>query len=460
MCGISGVFGHKEASNLNYLMLYALQHRGQESAGVAAADTSRSEIQNHRGMGLVSDVFSESVIRKLTGSISVGHVRYSTTGESSEMNMQPIVGKNFRGPIAIAHNGNLVNAQELKRGLEKEGSLFQSSSDSEVILHLIARSKKEKLFERVIEALNWIKGAYSLVIMTNEALIAARDPNGMRPLALGKFDGAFVAASETCAFDLIEADYLRDIEPGEIFLIEEDGQRSFSLSKDRLAHCVFELIYFARPDSLVFGKDVYQFRKRLGLELARDDNQQIDTVFPVPDSSNVAWLGYHEAKPEIPIDLGIIRNHYVGRTFIEPKEQIRHFGVKVKLNVVRSVVSGKRVATIDDSIVRSTTGLKIISMLRRAGAIEVHFRSSCPKIKDCCYFGIDIPSRCDLIANRFHDEKEICRELNADTLIYQSLEGLRRAVGKDANNFCYACLGGGNYPVEIPDELRNVGKIL
>jgi amidophosphoribosyltransferase len=459
MCGIAGVFGHKEASNLVYLMLYALQHRGQESAGIVSANYDSEHFFSHRGMGLVSDVFTENIIRKLAGDIGLGHTRYSTTGDSLEKNMQPILGENFKGPIAISHNGNLVNAHELKRELEEQGSLFHSSSDSEVILHLIARSKKERLVERVMEALGQIRGSYSLLVMTDKALIVARDSYGIRPLALGKLDGALVVASETCAFDLIEAEYLRDIEPGEIFSIEGGRQRSFFLPKAQPAHCIFELIYFARPDSFVFGEDVYQFRKRLGQELARDDNQEAGTVFPVPDSSNVAWLGYHEARNEIPIDLGIIRNHYVGRTFIEPKEQIRHFGVRVKLNVARSAVRGKSVIVLDDSIVRSTTGRKIILMLKNAGAKDIHFRSSCPKITDCCYFGIDIPNRDELIANRFDDE-EIRQQLGADTLLYQSLSGLRRAVGEKADNFCYACLGGSDYPMEIPEYLRKSGKCL
>jgi len=364
MCGIAGIFGHREASNLVYLMLYALQHRGQESAGIASANSSRDHLFSHRDMGLVSEVFNEEKIRRLNGDLAIGHTRYSTTGDSSEKNMQPILGENFKGPIAIAHNGNLVNALELRRELENEGALFQSSSDSEVILHLIARSKEDKLVKRVMEALGRVKGAFSLLVMTNKSLIAARDPHGIRPLALGKLDGSYVIASETCAFDLVGASYEREVEPGEVLYLQEDDARLYELGqKSRPAHCVFELIYFARPDSVVFGRNVYRFRKRLGAVLGEQDRQKADAVFPVPDSSNVAWLGYHEARPEIPVELGIIRNHYVGRTFIEPKEAIRHFGVKVKLNGVGSVVRDKEVIPIDDSIVRSTTGRKIVDML-------------------------------------------------------------------------------------------------
>lgn len=461
MCGIAGVFGHPEAVNLVYLMLYALQHRGQESAGIVSANSSTGKMKEHKAMGLVRDVFDERIIGGLHGSnLAIGHVRYSTTGESSSKNMQPILAENFKGQIAIAHNGNIVNAMELHHKLEEDGSIFQTSSDSEVILHLIARSKEARLIDRVQEAVSQIKGAFSLLILTDSYLIAVRDPFGFRDLVLGKLNEAFVAASETCALDLIDAQYIREIEPGEILVINKDGERSIKpfAKPDHFAFCVFELIYFMRPDSFAFGKSVDGFRKMLGRELAKEDIKEADFVCPVPDSSNQAALGYaHESGIEF--DLGIIRNHYVGRTFIEPSEKIRHFGVKIKLNPVRQLFNDKKIVVVDDSIVRATTAQKIVEILKNAGAKEIHFRSSCPRIIDCCYYGIDIPIKYDLIASRCSDA-EICKQIGATTLKYQSLEGLRRAVGEDYSNYCYACLGGSEYPIPIPEELLKIGKIL
>ncbi|HCX27688.1 MAG TPA: amidophosphoribosyltransferase [Candidatus Portnoybacteria bacterium] len=461
MCGVAGIFGHPEAANLVYLMLYALQHRGQESAGIVSANSSTGKMKEHKAMGLVRDVFDERIIGDLRGSnLAIGHVRYSTTGESSSKNMQPILAENFKGPIAVAHNGNIVNATELRHKLEGDGSIFQTSSDSEVILHLIARSKEAKLIDRVQEAIGQIRGAFSLLILTNNHLIAVRDPFGFRDLVLGKLDGTFIIASETCALDLIGAQYIREIEPGEILVINKDGERLIKPfdKPDHFSFCVFELIYFMRPDSFAFGRSVDGFRKMLGRELAKEDIKEADFVCPVPDSSNQAALGYaHESG--IAFDLGIIRNHYVGRTFIEPSEKIRHFGVKIKLNPVRQLLNDKKIVVVDDSIVRATTSQKIVEILKNAGAQEVHFRSSCPRIINCCYYGIDIPVKDDLIASRCSDA-EICKQIDAATLKYQTLEGLRRAVGEDEDDYCYACLGGSEYPVPIPEELQKIGKIL
>lgn len=461
MCGIAGVFGHPEAANLAYLALYALQHRGQESAGIVSANSSTGKMKEYKAMGLVRDVFDERTINSLRDSnLAIGHVRYSTTGESSSKNMQPILVENFKGPIAVAHNGNLVNAIELKRKLEEEGSIFQTSSDSEVILHLIARSKQARLIDRVQDAVGQIKGAFSLLILTDSHLIAVRDLLGFRDLVLGKLDDASIIASETCALDLIDAQYVREIEPGEILVINKDGERSIKpfVRPDHFAFCVFELIYFMRPDSFAFGRSVEGFRKTLGRELAKEDIKEADFVCPVPDSSNQAALGYaHESGIEF--DLAIIRNHYVGRTFIEPLDRIRHFGVKIKLNPVRRLLENKRIVIVDDSIVRGTTSQKIVQILKNAGTKEIHFRSSCPRIVNCCYYGIDIPIKNDLIASRCSDA-EICKQIGATTLKYQSLEGLRRAAGEDVDDYCYACLGGSDYPVSIPEELLKIGKIL
>jgi len=428
MCGIAGVFGHKEAANLVYLMLYALQHRGQESAGIVSFDGAT---HIYKQMGLVAEVFDEEILRSLKGEISIGHNRYSTTGTSSLINAQPFLAKCSFGSVAVAHNGNIVNAFEIRKKLEEKGAIFQSTSDSEIIVHLIAHSQEKKFVDKVIESLSQLRGAYSLLIVTNETILAARDPLGFRPLAIGKLGDTYVIASETCAFDLIGAEYLRDVEPGEILLIDKEGLKSFSPfpKPEHFAFCVFEQIYFARPDSLIFGnQSVYEFRKRLGAELAKQDTVDVDLTFPVPDSSNAAGLGYANTRG-VPFEFGIIRNHYIGRTFIEPKESIRHFGVKIKLNPVKKIVAGKKVAVIDDSIVRGTTSGKIVSMIHRAGAKEVHFRVSCPRIIENCFFGIDTPTREELVASS-HSDSEICSLIGATTLKYQTLNGLFLAAGK------------------------------
>lgn len=451
-CGVFGIYGHQEAANLTYLGLYQLQHRGQESAGIVTSDGSKMRV--HVGMGLVSEVFPEAALEKLPGSHAIGHVRYSTAGASSVKNAQPCFVETAHGPIGFAHNGNLVNALTLRRELEEAGSIFQSTTDTEVIAHLYAKSRKEKLHERIIDALLRVKGSYSLVALVETRLIAVRDPLGFRPLVLGKLRDSYVIASETCALDLIEAEYIREVEPGELIMISRKGIESFRPFADQAPRqCIFEHIYFARPDSTVFNTSVYQVRKAFGYQLADEYPVEADVVVPVPDSGIVAALGYSE-RSNIPFEMGLMRNHYVGRTFIEPEQSIRHFGVKLKLNPVRGVLEGKRVIVIDDSIVRGTTSRKIIKMIREAGAKEVHMRISSPPTSHSCYFGIDTPHKNQLIAAT-HTIDEINRFLTTDTLGYLSLEGLRKAVGKGgAWTYCDACFSG-NYPVK-PEGVESV----
>ena len=395
-CAVMGVYGHPEAANLVYLGLYALQHRGQESCGIVSSD-GRGLI-SHRQMGLVADVFREDVIKRLEGSSAIGHNRYSTTGQSHLKNAQPFVVEYSQGPIAISHNGNLVNAEMLRKELEDSGSIFQSTSDTEVIIHLIATSKESTLMGRIVEALSRTRGAYSLLFLTLDRMIAARDPMGFRPLVVGRFnsgpnEGAYVVASETCALDLIEATYEREVEPGEIITFSANGMESLKpFPPAPTAKCIFEYIYFSRPDSKLYGHNVYQVRKALGRQLARESAVEADLVTPVPDSGVPAAIGYAE-ESGIPLEFGLIRNHYVGRTFIEPQQSIRHFGVKIKLNAQREVLQGKRVVVVDDSIIRGTTSRKIIRMLRDAGAKEVHMRISSPATISPCYYGIDTPTR-------------------------------------------------------------------
>lgn len=446
-CGICGIYGHPEASNLVYLGLYALQHRGQESAGIASSNGDTLHIE--KAMGLVAEVFTQDRLKKLPGEAAIGHVRYSTTGSSHIKNAQPIVVTTRRGPVSLAHNGNLINAAKLRTELESEGALFSSTTDSEVILHLIARSKPGDLLEATAEALSQVRGAYSLLVMNNEELIAIRDPYGLRPLSLGKLKGAWVLASESCAFDLIEAKFVRDLEPGEFLRITKQGINSYFLLPPALpSPCVFEYIYFSRPDSLVFGQSVYQVRRELGRRLAKETAIEADLVIPVPDSGTSAALGYAQ-ESGIPFEYGLIRNHYVGRTFIEPRQAIRHFGVKVKLNAMREVLEGKRVIVVDDSIVRGTTSRKIVTMVRGTGAREVHMRISSPPIKSPCYYGIDTPTRKELIAAT-HRVEEIRRYIGADTLEYLSIKGLQASV-KKKDGFCMACFTG-EYPIEFPWE--------
>ncbi|MBN2331682.1 MAG: amidophosphoribosyltransferase [Deltaproteobacteria bacterium] len=445
MCGIIGIFNHPEASNLAYLGLYAMQHRGQESAGIISTDGSQFAI--HKGMGLVADIFSEETIANLPGNRAIGHVRYSTAGASSLENAQPFMINFSLGTLAIAHNGNLVNAEELKRSLVNTGSIFQSSMDSEVVMHLIACSREPKLIGRLADSLKQVKGAYSLLFLNEHQMIAARDPRAIRPLVLGKLKGAYIVASETCAFDLLEAEFVREIAPGEILTISDRGIKSyFPFPLAKTAHCIFEYIYFARPDSIMFGETVYDVRIRLGRQLAREHPVEADMIIPIPDSGTPAALGYAK-ETGIPFELGLIRNHYVGRTFIEPQSSIRHFGVKIKLNAIKSIIKDKRVIVIDDSIVRGTTSRKIIKMIKAAGAREVHVRISSPPTDYPCFYGIDTPSRGELIASS-HTVEDIRKYITADSLGYISTEGLRQVV-RCQECFCDACFSG-HYPVSFP----------
>lgn len=446
-CGVFGIYNHPEASNLTYLGLYALQHRGQEGAGIAASDGKK--IRLHRDMGLVSDIFTQETISKLTGSSAIGHVRYSTSGSSERKNTQPILVDYSRGELALAHNGNLVNADILRSELEAYGSIFQSTTDSEVIIHLLATSKVNSLVDRIIDALGRLEGAYSLVIMTETRMIAARDPRGMRPLCIGKLDDGHAVASETCALDLIDAEYVRDVEPGEIVIFDKNGVTSISpFPKVKPAHCIFEHIYFARPDSYIFGKGVSKVRNEFGKCLAREHPVEADLVIPVPDSGVTAAIGYAE-ESGIPFAMGIIRNHYVGRTFIEPEQSIRHFGVKIKLNAVKDILKGKRVVVVDDSIVRGTTSRKIVKMVREAGATEVHVRISSPPTAFPCYYGIDTPTRKELIATS-HSMEEINKYITSDSIGYISIPGMLKASGYEST-CCDACFTG-NYPIDFASE--------
>lgn len=456
-CGVFGIYNNPNAAYYTYLGLYALQHRGQESAGIAVTNGER--ITYHRDFGLVSSVFTDESLKKLTGHVAIGHNRYSTSGASdSPDNVQPIVVSYKNGQMAIAHNGNLVNALELREQLEEEGSIFRGTSDSEVIVHLIVKSKKRKFLERLMDALSKLKGAYSLLVMTNKKLIVIRDPWGFRPLCMGELDGSPVFASETCAFDLIGAKFIRDVEPGEVVLIENGRIESFRIPGSegaRKSQCIFEFVYFARPDSKIFGRSVYEVRKEFGRLLARENPVDADIVIPVPDSGVVPALGYSQ-ESGIPFEMGLIRNHYVGRTFIKPQQKMRDIGVKVKLNPVPELLKGKRVVVIDDSIVRGTTSRKIVRMLREAGAKEVHMRISSPPTKWPCYFGIDTPTRDQLIASS-HSVEEICKYIEADSLGYLSLEGMIRAAGGDGVGYCTACFNG-DYPIEAPERIVEQAK--
>lgn len=446
-CGVFGVFNHPEASNLTYLGLYALQHRGQESCGIVSSDGSA--LHSHKSMGLVADVFgNQEIFKSLPGKAAIGHVRYSTTGSSVIKNVQPIMVDYSRGSIAVAHNGNIVNAQIIKDELEAYGSIFQTTMDTEIIVHLLATSKANSLLDRLTDALNRIMGAYCLLFLTETRMVAVRDPNGFRPLCLGRLGSAYVVASESCALDLIDAEFIREIEPGEVIVIDKNGMTCyFPLKKVPPTPCIFEFVYFARPDSYIFGKNVYMVRKEQGRQLAREHRVEADLVIPIPDSGVPAALGYAE-ESGIPFELGLIRNHYVGRTFIEPQQAIRHFGVKIKLNPVRELLKGKRVVVVDDSIVRGTTSRKIVKMVRNAGASEVHVRISSPPTSFPCYYGIDTPNRKELISSS-HSVDEIRRYITADSLGYLSEEGLMKSVGAGNGGFCNACFTGG-YPVKFP----------
>ena len=454
-CGVVGVYGHPEAANLVYLGLYALQHRGQESAGIVASTHSKMRLEV--GMGLVADVFDPIRILKLPGPLAIGHNRYSTAGKSELVNAQPCMINYSAGSLALAHNGNLVNAHAIRKGLGSKGAIFQSTNDSEVIVHLMAQSKAETFVDQTVEALRQVSGAYSLVLMTKTELVAARDPHGFRPLCLGKLDGAYIVASETCVMDLIEAEFIREVEPGELILINDQGIQSFfPFKKVETKHCVFEHIYFARPDSFIFGEHVYTARKNMGRAMAQESPADVDLIVPVPDSGVVSAMGFAE-ESGIPFEMGLIRNHYVGRTFIEPQSQIRHFGVKLKLNPVKEIIAGKRIAIIDDSIVRGTTARKIVKMLRDAGAKEVHLRISAPPILHSCFYGIDTPTKEELIAHT-HDLEETRQYLAADSLAYLSLEKMMEVLENGKKKFCSACFDG-NYPVPVTDKKTDTSQM-
>ncbi len=447
-CGVFGIYGQTEASKLAYLGLYALQHRGQESAGIAASDGLTIRVT--RGMGYVADVFGEQALESLPGHLAIGHVRYSTAGESRLANAQPILIDCVHGPIAICHNGNLVNERELRSTLVARGSIFQTSSDTEVILHLYARSAARQSDEALVEAVSQVQGAFSIVVALKDRLVAVRDPHGFRPLALGRLGDGWVVCSETCALDLIGAQYVRDVEPGEVIMIGPDGLKSMRpFAPARLSHCVFEHVYFARPDSLVFEESVNTVRTNFGRMLAREAPVEADVVVPVPDSGVCAAVGFAE-ESGTPIRFGLIRNHYVGRTFIEPTQSIRHFGVKVKLNPVRSILDGKRVVLVDDSIVRGTTSRKIVKLIKAAGAREVHVRISCPPTISPCFYGVDTPRRAELIAAT-HSLEEVRKYIDADSLRYLSLDGLLQAVNSHRDRYCTSCYTG-QYPVPFPRD--------
>jgi amidophosphoribosyltransferase len=449
-CGVFGVFGHPEAANLAYLGLYALQHRGQESAGIVSSDGK--ELYVHRAMGEVEEIFQPSVLAQLPGSLAIGHTRYSTAGDKALLNAQPIMIDCNKGKVALGHNGNLTNAAEWRRKLEHRGSIFQTNSDTEVIVHLIARSQARNLSGAIGDALNQVEGAYSLLVLTADELYAVRDPRGFRPLVLGKlttpggFD-SWLVASETCAFDLLNAHYVREIEPGEMVRISKMGIESIHFAPEKpLQQCIFEHVYFSRPDSIIFGRSVNESREELGRLLAREHPVDADIVVPVPDSGVPAAVGY-ALESKIPFRMGLIRNHYIGRTFIEPSQAIRNFGVKLKLNPIRGLIEGKRVILVDDSIVRGTTSRKIVRMVREAGAKEVHVRISCPPTISPCYYGVDTPTREELIASS-NTPEEICKFLGADSLGYVSLPALRRAVGDTESKFCTSCYTG-VYPTDL-----------
>ena len=446
-CAVFGIYGSPEAANVTYLGLYALQHRGQESSGIVSSDGSDHHV--HLGMGLVADIFKKKSIAKLHGDIAIGHNRYSTTGDSLLRNAQPLAIEYSGGYLAIAHNGNLVNASTIRADLEEKGSIFRSSMDTEVVSHLIAKSSETDFIASIVDALLNVKGAYSMLILNENEMVAVRDPSGFRPLVMGTVDGATVFASETCAFDLIGAEFVRDVEAGELIHVTPEGVKShFPFPKQKLSQCVFEFVYFARPDSAIFGRSVHQTRKDFGRVLAKELPVDADIVIPVPDSGVPAAMGYAEASG-IPFDIGMIRNHYIGRTFIEPESRIRDFGVKIKLNPIKPLIEGKRVVVVDDSIVRGTTCKKIIGMIRNAGAKEVHMRISSPPTSYPCYYGIDTPTKEELIASNMTVE-ETAKYIGADSLSYLTKEGMLSVMDENKNDYCVACFDG-NYPVKRYD---------
>ena len=450
-CGVFGIFNHDEAARLTYLGLYALQHRGQESAGMVTSDGNK--LNGFRGMGYVSDIFKEPQLSGLPGRSAIGHVRYSTAGGVSLREAQPFLVDGYRGQIALCHNGNLPYASQVREELELSGAIFSSTSDTEVVLHKIARSREPDLVGAIVDTFTEIEGAYSMLFLTRDRLIAVRDPRGFRPLALGKLGDAYVLASETCAFDLIDAVYLRDVQPGEVLVIDEEGlHASYPLPKERHSHCIFEHVYFSRPDSIVFGRSVNKSRHKMGQQLASECPADADIVVPVPDSGTAAAIGY-ASQSGLKFRFGLVRNHYVGRTFIEPQQSIRHFGVKVKLNAVRDLIEGRRVVLIDDSIVRGTTSKKIVQMVRQAGAKEIHVRISCPPTKASCFYGVDTPTRDELIA-AYKSVDEIADFIGADSLGYLSLDGMLKACGDaPGSRHCTACYTM-NYPLKVTRSAR------
>ncbi|MRR16727.1 MAG: amidophosphoribosyltransferase [Deltaproteobacteria bacterium] len=449
-CGVFAIYGHEDASRVTYFGLFALQHRGQESAGIVVSDGCN--VSEHKGMGLASGVFKESILQKLPGKLAIGHVRYSTTGSSTISNAQPFlvhVGDDY---YALAHNGNIVNAQPLRAELENRGSIFQSTMDSEVIIHLMAPHLKRGLEKALSIALQQVEGAYSLVMLTRDKIIAARDPRGFRPLALGRLNGGWVIASETCAFDLVGAEYIRDVEPGEIVIIDAEGEKSIKpFAPVKHCHCVFEMIYFARPDSQVFGRNVYLCRKQLGRELAKEYRPDADMVMPFPDSGNYAALGYAE-ESGIPFEMGMIRNHYIGRTFIQPTQPMRDFAVRVKLNPVKPLLKDKKVIIVEDSIIRGTTSRNRVKNLRDIGIQELHMVISCPPTLFPCPYGIDFSSKGELIAAKKENEKAIAEFIGLDSLHYLTVEGMIRATGMPKECFCLACYTG-DYPIIPPEKI-------
>jgi amidophosphoribosyltransferase len=450
-CGIFAIFGHKEASRMAFFGLFALQHRGQESAGIVSSDKHR--VWEHKGMGLAADVFHDEILQRLPGQLAIGHVRYSTTGSSTLSNAQPFLVHFADEYYALAHNGNILNAHKLRKELENSGSIFQTSMDSEVVIHLMTHHLKHGLEEALVAALSRLEGAYCLVMLTLDKIIAARDPRGFRPLALGKLNSGWVVASETCAFDLVGAKYIRDVEPGEILVIDQKGVRSINpFPAIKHCYCVFELIYFARPDSQIFGRNVYLCRKRLGHELAREYRPEVDFVMPFPDSGVYAALGYAEASG-IAFEMGMIRNHYIGRTFIQPSQPMRDFGVSVKLNPVKPLLKNKKVLIVEDSIIRGTTSRSRVKSLRKIGVKELHMAVSCPPTIYPCPYGIDFPTKGELIAAKKENQKAIADFIGLDSIRYLSIEGMVKATGLNKDCFCLACYTG-NYPMTPPKKIN------
>lgn len=462
-CGVFGIWNHPEAAKLTYLGLYAMQHRGQESAGIVALDKqgddgAKSIHRIHKALGLVADVFSEQSLSKLTGSAAIGHVRYSTTGDNLVANAQPLVSNLLSGPVAVAHNGNIVNGAELRKNLQREGAIFQATNDTEILLHLLAKTPSNHLVSAIMSSLKKLSGAYSFAILSHDRLLAVRDPFGFRPLVLGQINNAnstsYVVASETCALDLIGAQFIREIEPAEILEISDDRLKSYkfeaeNIGKRKSAQCVFEHVYFSRPDSVVFGKSVYASRKLFGQQLAKEAHVEADIVIPVPDSGVPAAIGYSQCSG-IPFEFGIIRNHYIGRTFIQPVQSVRDIGVKIKLNPQSEILKNKKVVVIDDSLVRGTTSQKIINLIRQAGAKEVHLRIASPPTVGPCYYGVDTPQKSELIAADNNIEN-IRKFIGADSLAYLSEKGMWQALQSGPENFCAACFNG-DYPTNLNSE--------